>query len=185
MLFRIDEDAIEACDVADNHTEIVDQLLGILEQKVKGNYFGSMIGPPRRRLRGASSEATTVLAMRCFCCRGWMSRAVMTRISMTGEQCGSTLLICDGNAHKRTQQTNAMLPVYYSFSFCTCTYFVFDLFAVVGHLYRVSILSQELYPLYITFSFSNSQRHVCSAARVQSAAFEKLQAGVTVPRVPR
>ena len=46
MLFRIDSDAIEACDVADEYPEIVDELLGILFETVPGNYYGSYDDSP-------------------------------------------------------------------------------------------------------------------------------------------
>ena len=46
MLFRIDADPIEACDIADNYTDIVDVLLEMLEDSLLGNYYGSYIDPP-------------------------------------------------------------------------------------------------------------------------------------------
>ena len=46
MLFKIDTDQIEACNVADEFPEIVDELLQILRDTVPGNYYGSYSAPP-------------------------------------------------------------------------------------------------------------------------------------------
>ena len=46
MLFNIEQDAIEACDVKEDNMEIVDNLLELLYENVAGNYYGSVSGNP-------------------------------------------------------------------------------------------------------------------------------------------
>ena len=41
LLYRIREDAIEACNVAAQHPEVVSELMAVLEDNVRGHYRGS------------------------------------------------------------------------------------------------------------------------------------------------
>merc|ERR1719334_1362250 len=46
MLFNVRDDPMEACDVADDEPEIVNRLLAILNEQVRGQYKGSVEGVP-------------------------------------------------------------------------------------------------------------------------------------------
>ena len=46
LLFNLETDKIEACDLKDIYPEIVEELMDILEVTVKGNYYGSVEGDP-------------------------------------------------------------------------------------------------------------------------------------------
>lgn len=46
MLFDVKNDPLEACDVADENPDVVERLLGHLEEQVRGQYIGSVEGVP-------------------------------------------------------------------------------------------------------------------------------------------
>merc|ERR1712087_1066557 len=46
MLFDVANDPVEACDVSEANPEVVQRLLGVLEEQVRGQYVGSVEGVP-------------------------------------------------------------------------------------------------------------------------------------------